>query len=472
MSTAHDQTVVTVEVNAGTAVTSDKIPTVATYQDGDYDVSFAGWDKDITMAINENTEFTATTTRTFVSANYDNDRSNVYKDYTGFNDAKKEAEDLINNNDLSDDIVKKLEQLVKDGYKADGSQYGRTEQSKVDNAEELARNYISALDKDNDGKVDDEFLKKYTVTFMVGNATGARVQVKKGESAKYPADASVKLEKAPTADVHYIFTGFVGGTDGSFKWMGDTVTNVTENMTVYATFVSAAHTGGKADCKNKAQCSVCSTAYGELGEHNYVAVPAQNATCTNTGCTAHEKCSVCGKIRGNANETSALGHSVDFTKPYSTETSDDSAYTWKTYKCVRCDYKEVVITIIVVDEDGNPVNGATVEIGDQKGTTDENGEFTINPLPDGEYNIKIEETDKQLKGEGTITVKDGNVSGTFTDGSGHLHKYNCNNCLCHKNNIFGKILRWICTLLSVIFRRHIKCCSDMEWYGGLIKWIT
>ena len=48
----------------------------------------------------------------------------------------------------------------------------------------------------------------------------------------------------------------------------------------------------------------------------------------------------------------------------------------------------------------------------------------------------------------------------------------CSKCICHKGNILSKILRYICTLLTKTFHKPIKCCKDMDWYGGNISSIS
>ena len=48
----------------------------------------------------------------------------------------------------------------------------------------------------------------------------------------------------------------------------------------------------------------------------------------------------------------------------------------------------------------------------------------------------------------------------------------CSKCICHKNHILSKILRYTCTLLTKIFHKPIKCCKDMDWYGGNISSIS
>lgn len=45
-------------------------------------------------------------------------------------------------------------------------------------------------------------------------------------------------------------------------------------------------------------------------------------------------------------------------------------------------------------------------------------------------------------------------------------------CICHKDNIFSKIIRYICTLFSKIFHKRIACCPDMKYWNGKIKDLT
>lgn len=100
------------------------------------------------------------------------------------------------------------------------------------------------------------------------------------------------------------------------------------------------HTGGTADCENKAVCTRCGNEYGELGAHNFdgewiktatgharacsicgesgaetphtsVAIgEASDATCTENGITAGEKCSDCGYVIREQQTVPALGHSA------------------------------------------------------------------------------------------------------------------------------------------------------------------
>ncbi len=66
---------------------------------------------------------------------------------------------------------------------------------------------------------------------------------------------------------------------------------------------------------------------------------------------------------------------------------------------------------------------------------------------------------------------------TDTDGDGKCDECGADyvsdcTCICHKDNIFSKIVRYLCTLFSKIFRTRIACCPDMELWNGRIKDLT
>lgn len=60
----------------------------------------------------------------------------------------------------------------------------------------------------------------------------------------------------------------------------------------------------------------------------------------------------------------------------------------------------------VTDEDGNPVPGATVDIGGNTGTTDEDGNFLIEDVPPGTWPIVITDEDGNIIGIGEITIEE------------------------------------------------------------------
>ena len=58
----------------------------------------------------------------------------------------------------------------------------------------------------------------------------------------------------------------------------------------------------------------------------------------------------------------------------------------------------------ITDEDGNPIPGATVEIGGNTGTTDEDGNFIIPDVPPGTYPVVITDEEGNIIGIGEITI--------------------------------------------------------------------
>ena len=62
------------------------------------------------------------------------------------------------------------------------------------------------------------------------------------------------------------------------------------------TEAKANHTGGTATCIAKAKCTVCNKEYGDFAEHTTVVIPGKTPTCTESGLTDGEKCTVCGDV--------------------------------------------------------------------------------------------------------------------------------------------------------------------------------
>lgn len=74
----------------------------------------------------------------------------------------------------------------------------------------------------------------------------------------------------------------------------------------------------------------------------------------------------------------------------------------------------------VVDENGNPVPDATVDIGGNTGKTDENGNFTISDVPDGYHPVTITDEEGNIIGYTEIELGRGetgvtaNENGTYS----------------------------------------------------------
>lgn len=83
---------------------------------------------------------------------------------------------------------------------------------------------------------------------------------------------------------------------------------VITDITVRAT----GHTGGTANCKDKAKCAVCGVEYGSVNANNHKSITpikAVSATCTKTGLTEGKKCSACGKTTVAQKPVPVVSHS-------------------------------------------------------------------------------------------------------------------------------------------------------------------
>lgn len=83
---------------------------------------------------------------------------------------------------------------------------------------------------------------------------------------------------------------------------------ITINERWYELSRKTAHSGGAADCKNKAICDECGEAYGDFGKHRYDAVVTP-PTCTEKGYTTHT-CSGCNDSYVDS-YTPAAGHKIN-----------------------------------------------------------------------------------------------------------------------------------------------------------------
>ncbi|MBR6726249.1 MAG: hypothetical protein IKL81_04600 [Clostridia bacterium] len=116
----------------------------------------------------------------------------------------------------------------------------------------------------------------------------------------------------------------------------------------------AAHTGGSADCKNKAECEVCGKEYGKLGDHvwseswEYTSKDGHAKECTVKGCkeqseiTPHtpgpeptseksQDCTVCGYVIKPASE-----HKHDIVKVKEVKPTCDTEGKKEHYVCNGC----------------------------------------------------------------------------------------------------------------------------------------
>ncbi len=173
---------------------ANQFPIIGGYLKGDYRYMFTGWDKEFDL-YTENTTYTAQYDNgTFVPANYKE-----------FDKAVDRADDIIKNNDLTKDVLDKIADLIADGYKEDGSDYGTTDQDKVDAATKALNDYLDSLDKDGDGKVDEDNLKHYAIRFLDEDGTVlSEASLVKGAAVTAPADPTKAADEHHT----YKFSGW------------------------------------------------------------------------------------------------------------------------------------------------------------------------------------------------------------------------------------------------------------------------
>ena len=115
------------------------------------------------------------------------------------------------------------------------------------------------------------------------------------------------------------------------------------------------HTGGVANCKDKAICDTCGEEYGEINADNHkniVIDKAVEATCSNTGLTEGSHCEACDTIIKEQTEEQKLDHSYDavVTEP----TCETAGYT--TYTCSGCGDRYVADENINLGHSGGVAN--------------------------------------------------------------------------------------------------------------------
>lgn len=151
------------------------------------------------------------------------------------------------------------------------------------------------------------------------------------------------------------------GAAGSHQFAAVFTPEDTQNYnTVKAqlTLTVGEHTGGTATCVKKAVCTACGEEYGDLVAHTPVTVPATAATCTESGLTDGEKCSVCGETLQEQEAIPALGH--DFGEWTVTQEPTHSAEGKEQRICSRCGEKETQAIPALEGLSGGEIAGVAV----------------------------------------------------------------------------------------------------------------
>jgi len=162
------------------------------------------------------------------------------------------------------------------------------------------------------------------------------------------------------------------------------------------------HTGGTANCKDKATCSNCGLAYGKINADKHkslVILDAVASTCTKTGTTEGKKCTACGKVTVAQQTVAKKAHSYKNVTTKATLSKNGKVEN----KCSVCGYVSKTTTVyypktIKLSTTSYTYNGKTkkpsVTVKDSKGNT---------LKKDTDYTVKCE-SGRKSPGKYTVTV--------------------------------------------------------------------
>ena len=180
-----------------------------------------------------------------------------------------------------------------------------------------------------------------------------------------------------------------------------------------AVSVQHLHTGGTANCKDKAICTSCGLAYGKINADNHKSLTALDAvasTCTKEGKTEGKKCTACGAVTVAQQTVAKKAHSYKNVTTKATLSKNGKVEN----KCSVCGYVSKTTTVyypktIKLSTTSYTYNGKTkkpsVTVKDSKRNT---------LKKDTDYTVKYASGRKNTgKYAVTVTFK-GNYSGTKT----------------------------------------------------------
>lgn len=142
---------------------------------------------------------------------------------------------------------------------------------------------------------------------------------------------------------------------------------------------------------------------------------ANNRVCGDTVLIERQKAQTYWIVPDKGKELAALYYNGDdvtdrmvgstFTAP---PLINDAALKAVFKDAVSSDKESYTVGGIITDKDGNPIPGATVDIGGHTATTDKDGTFTVPNVPPGTYTVVITDEDGSIIGIGEITIDEPN----------------------------------------------------------------
>ena len=169
-----------------------------------------------------------------------------------------------------------------------------------------------------------------------------------------------------------------------------------------AVSVQHLHTGGTANCKDKAICTSCGLAYGKINADKHkslVILDAVASTCTKEGKTEGKKCTACGAVTVAQKTVAKKAHSYKNVTTKATLSKNGKVEN----KCSVCGYVSKTTTVyypktIKLSTTSYTYNGKTkkpsVTVKDSKGNT---------LKKDTDYTVKYE-SGRKSPGKYTVTV--------------------------------------------------------------------
>ena len=208
-------------------------------------------------------------------------------------------------------------------------------------------------------------------------------------------------------------------------------------------FDVTAHSGGEATCKDKAVCSVCGTAYGELNSSNHKGntylKDQKEATCYEEGYTGDTYCSDCDVKIKDGTVVAKTAHN-----PASVWTTD-ATHHWKVCEVIGCGnlidkaehsggeatcVAKAVCTVCGVQYgELDPDNHTHIEVRDTKAATEQEKGYTGDTwcldcnkkVAEGKDIEKLEHKPVLVKAEDATAAKEGNIKHYYCENCGKYY---------------------------------------------------
>ncbi len=259
-----------------------------------------------------------------------------------------------------------------------------------------------------------------------------------------------KTTKAPTCEATGVSTCYCSVCGVAYK----TATLAAKGYTWSAWTMKSEATCKVAEVQIR-ECSVChkteTRSVGTTVAHSYIDVAGKSPTCDAEGYEAYTKCKWCGLTDGYTT-IPATGHSFGGWTVATPKTCHSYEILART--CPKCSATETMINTA----GGYAPHSMQAVAGKEPGCETE-GYTAHTKCAWCDYTEGYE----TIPAKGHVDAdKDG-----FCDVCGHD-----DGCVCHKGNLWSKIVRLIYSCVSFVFRTKITCCDDMVWYFDGIDDVT